>query len=714
MTKELKSALPIILAFTWFTLDAWHADASPQKLSKDEREILWHQDQRALGDSVLYRYLGHKDPKIRARVLMALANVQDTASIPFILPLLSDRYSDVRAAAAFALGQIGSPLAERDLAERLRLETWGKVIVRLLEALGKCGSMESYDDIVAFGLPRKQAGLRADQSLSLARYALRNIKSERGVDFCFDSLDEPDVRVRWTSLYALWRIAPDPAVDAGVQKHKGKLLPLGSDKSIDIRMHLASLMGKVRSAEALEVLQAIRKNEARKGAGNWRVQVNVARALAGHAGKDAALDALIELMDTNNDHVRMSVLASLSGLPRETVRKYAGAERLKKKLEQWAAPSKRISIPVRGEAMVVLARHFPAEFVYQDLAGDLKQPNLLRAKVVEAVCRIPSSQSLGIVLDRLEDDSTRVAMAAWDFIRQLLAPRSFRVFRKDTAVTSGLGGTLFRKAKVSLLREDMAITTLVANTLGDSSVYALLREENLHERALEELMLAYGKLFSPNDVEAMQAVLQTLGRIGDDRTLPLLEQAIQDPDRTVGLAAAQAYRNITGMDLSSQVVPATRPLYTDYDWKTLESIPANLRAEIRTRRGSIVVRFHRDAAPFTVLSFYKLIQKKFFDGLTFHRVVPNFVIQGGDPRGDGWGGPNYAIRSEFSLLNYGRGEVGVASAGKDTEGCQFFITHSPQPHLDGRYTIFASVESGYGVLDAIQPGDTILNIRIKR
>ncbi|GJQ20139.1 MAG: peptidyl-prolyl cis-trans isomerase [Bacteroidia bacterium] len=710
----MKTTFRILLVISALALDAWYASASPQKLSKDEREILWHQDQRSLGDSVLYRYLRHKDPKIRVRALIALANVQDTASLPHVVPLLSDRYSDVRAAAAFALGQIGSASAEKELSERLRLETWGKVIARLLEALGKSGSAESYNDVVAFGLPRKQATLRADQSLSLARYALRNIKSERGVDFCFDSLDEPDVRTRWASLYALWRMAPDPAIETGVQKHKAKLLPLGSDKSIDIRMHLASLMGRVRSAEALEILQALRKNEMRKGAGNWRVQVNVVKALASHSGKDAAFDALLELMDINNDHVRMTAITSIAGLSRETVKKYAGNEKLKKKLEQWAAPSKRISIPVRGEAMVALAKHFPDEFTYQNLAGDFKQPNLLRAKAVEALSLIPSSASLRVILDRLEDDSTRVAMAAWDFIRQLLAPRSFRVFRKDTSVTAMLGSTLFRKAKVSLLREDMAITTLVANALGDSAVYALLREENQHERALEELMLAYGKLSSPNDVEAMQAVLQTLGRIGDDRTLPLLEQALQDPDRTVGLAAARAYRNITGTDLSSQVIPATKPLYTDYDWKTLESIPANLKAEIRTERGSIVVRFHRDAAPFTVLSFYKLIRKKFFDGLTFHRVVPNFVIQGGDPRGDGWGGPNYALRSEFSLLNYGRGEVGVASAGKDTEGCQFFITHSPQPHLDGRYTIFASVESGYGALDTIQPGDKILNIRIKR
>jgi len=109
----------------------------------------------------------------------------------------------------------------------------------------------------------------------------------------------------------------------------------------------------------------------------------------------------------------------------------------------------------------------------------------------------------------------------------------------------------------------------------------------------------------------------------------------------------------------------------------------------------------------------KLAQKGFYDGLGFHRVVPNFVLQGGDPRGDGWGGPGYAIRSEYSFARFGRGMVGIASAGKDTEGCQFFITHLPTPHLDGRFTVFARVVDGFDVVDRLQVGDTIEKVTIE-
>jgi len=111
-----------------------------------------------------------------------------------------------------------------------------------------------------------------------------------------------------------------------------------------------------------------------------------------------------------------------------------------------------------------------------------------------------------------------------------------------------------------------------------------------------------------------------------------------------------------------------------------------------------------------VANFVALTQSGFFNGKNFHRVVPNFVVQGGDPRGDGWGGTNYSLRSEFANLRYLEGYVGMASAGKDTESCQWFITHSPTPHLDGRYTIFAKVITGMQVVHQLEIGDELVRV----
>jgi peptidyl-prolyl cis-trans isomerase B (cyclophilin B) len=107
-----------------------------------------------------------------------------------------------------------------------------------------------------------------------------------------------------------------------------------------------------------------------------------------------------------------------------------------------------------------------------------------------------------------------------------------------------------------------------------------------------------------------------------------------------------------------------------------------------------------------------LAKNGFYDGLNFMRVVPNFVIQGGDPRGDTNGGPGYQIRCEINRVEYGTGYVGMALSGKDTGGSQFFITHSPQPHLDGGYTIFGRVVSGMDVVNRIARGDVIERIEI--
>ena len=689
------------------------SSAFSQKLSGDEREILWHQDQRLLSDSVLVRYLEHKDSRIRRRAAIAIGNIQDTTSVPSLLPLLNDGTASVRGATAFALGEIGSPLAEQELAERMRSETDPDVVARLLDALGKSGSSHVFDDVVAFGFPKRMIALKADQAFSIARFALRNIKSERGVWFCFDALEEQDPRIRWSALYALWRIGPHGAIDVELAKRKDVVMKLASDKSADVRMHLATLLSKTRSSDGLEVLLAIQKNEGRKGRGDWRVQVNLVRAFAALAGRnDDALGPLISYLGSTSDHVTISALAAITGLSKDAVRKYEDAKGLQKKLEQLARPTQKRSESVRGEALVTLARHFPAEFNYEGILTDKKSSIRLKSKVLEAVSSIATSDHLSMMMERLDDDSIRVSMAAWDFIKRLLAPQSFRSFRKDTAVTNELGIKLFRKAKISLLREDLAVTTLVANALGDSALFSFFIHDGVEVRAVEELMLAYGKLSAPNDVEAMQAILETLGKVGDDRVIPLLERAVLDHDRTVGLSASAALKRLTGNSYDDQVTKLSKPVYSDYDWKTLEAIGRNQKAVIKTRKGTITIQFLKQDAPFTVLSFYKLVRKRFFHRLNFHRVVPNFVVQGGDPRGDGWGGPNYAIRSEFSLVNFERGMVGVASAGKDTEGCQFFITHSPQPHLDGRYTIFARVVAGMDVVDRIQIGDDILSITL--
>jgi len=138
----------------------------------------------------------------------------------------------------------------------------------------------------------------------------------------------------------------------------------------------------------------------------------------------------------------------------------------------------------------------------------------------------------------------------------------------------------------------------------------------------------------------------------------------------------------------------------------------NPRIILETDRGTLEIEMLPAEAPLTVAAFMGLIERRYFDGTRWHRVVPNFVVQDGDPRGDGWGGPGagFVLRDEINPVRYETGRVGMALSGPDTGGSQYFITHSPQPHLDGIYTIFGRVVSGVAVLNAIGQGDRIRSI----
>lgn len=145
----------------------------------------------------------------------------------------------------------------------------------------------------------------------------------------------------------------------------------------------------------------------------------------------------------------------------------------------------------------------------------------------------------------------------------------------------------------------------------------------------------------------------------------------------------------------------------------LQSLAQALEAIIETNRGTIVVELNARAAPTSVANFVNLAERGFYDGLTFHRVERQFMIQGGDPEGSGSGGPGYRFLGETNLRHNRPGVISMANAGPGTDGSQFFITHVPTPHLDGRHSVFGAVTTGMDVVNAIRRGDLIQSIRIE-
>lgn len=196
-----------------------------------------------------------------------------------------------------------------------------------------------------------------------------------------------------------------------------------------------------------------------------------------------------------------------------------------------------------------------------------------------------------------------------------------------------------------------------------------------------------------------------------DITRRLLGESFDSVDIRIRLAGKSA-AEVTGL-LPSELIPttgslmATLPRYQRSSQQAGLTLPFKAsRVKCTTPKGDVIITLDGKNAPNTCANFLQLVEDGYFEDLNFHRVVPDFVVQGGCPRGDGWGGPGHNIRSEWSRLEYKRGAVGIAHSGKDTGGSQFFFTLSEQPHLNGRYTVFGEVTKGMDIVDQLTVGDT--------
>jgi cyclophilin family peptidyl-prolyl cis-trans isomerase len=207
------------------------------------------------------------------------------------------------------------------------------------------------------------------------------------------------------------------------------------------------------------------------------------------------------------------------------------------------------------------------------------------------------------------------------------------------------------------------------------------------------------------------AILVALGESGDPAVTDLLEQGVRDPRPLVRMGAGEGLERLTGATPRGLNLP-TRGDRLDPD--RLRELGSEPRWILRTERGEIRIRLVPDQAPLTVLGIARLAASGAYDGVPFHRVIGGFVAQGGDvAAGDGTGQAGLLLPSEFTLLPFGRGVVGMASSGKDTEDSQFFMVHAIQPHLDGLYTAFGWVEEGADVMDRLLPGDLLLSSTVE-
>lgn len=656
--------------------------------------ILRTQNLRTPHDGKLIRYLTDPDSVVRARATFAYGSIQDTSVMGLLVTNLTEGDPRTEYNAAFAIGQTAPLLSKRSRSVLEHDLVWARLdrtsaADRLIEELGKFASQEGLNDLILrfgtdFPLEHRQALVR-----SIGRSAIRGVITGEAVSYLLRFIRSPE-SAPWEVVYALQRIGNHELI----RNDLDEVVLLYRNTDPYARMYLASLLGKIKDDRvSVEPLLKLADFDA-----DWRVRVNALKALGNLDLKthDEIVESFRRAFSSENMYLALTALSAFGG---SALKEESGSAKTKETfalLRRMAANKNNNYLwQLQAEAALALAK-LCGRSVLESVRPTPAHIRLLVARRLEAVGETGAAEAAGIFKEYLRGDEPALYRAALEGLRTISQRNP-----KDSSLLQ----TSYVACIAALMTNDVSVVTTAASVLGDSLF--------LRASSVGPLVEKLSGLSIPNDIEAMQEIIGTLGRLGDSRAAEVLKAQLDQPDRSVALAAASALNMITGREYA--LTRTFEPLLTDFDFKYLAALPEQMRVMIATIRGDIVVELFKDLAPFTVMSFLRLAKERsFFRGVTFHWVVPNFVIQGGDPRGDGWGGPGYTIRSEFSSLTYEAGTVGMASSGKDTEGSQFFITQSPQPHLDGRYTIFGKVVSGMDIVDKIQVDDRIFDVTIVR
>jgi len=641
---------------------------SAQPLTLQHIRIL--QDKRVVQSMELNSFLNSSSSKLRREALLAAANIQDTTAIDVVEKLLNDEDSSVRSMAAFALGLLGRPQSIEPLFARLWKEKDEKTVREILNAIGRCGSSGSLAMLID-NLRKISPKFKPYIAEAFARFSIRRVRDMNTYPVLVSMLKDKSCAEE--AMYALMRINDSSVANI----YSDEILPYLKHKSPHVRMWSATILGNSTDGKIKQQLVGVAKNDV-----DWRVRVNALRALRNSPLK--SIENTIKLLaEYKNEHVSLTALSTLEGLLSDN--EIRSQQSFFKNI---VTNSKRYTSRQRGEAALILGRRMKDSAV-KFLEAQLNDDMALRPYIIKALGETKSLQAFETVSSDIRHSAPLVRIVAIE-ASQKIAGIASESFQRQ----------FLTEATVAFNQKDAGISLTAAAAFEDT-----LFSKSLRKEFLQYLVDAYQAMDNPNDLEPMVELQNVFAELADSASLKAVEKGLLEEDAVIREAAGRAYKAITGKaSLTKNITSEYKPFYRPED---LELVQKCTGAEITTNKGKIKITFAKEAAPFTVLNFILLAKKKFYDGLTFHRVVSNFVIQGGDPLGNGSGGPGYSIRTEVHPdAHYTTGAVGMASAGKDTEGSQFFITHSPAPHLDGRYTIFAYTKE-MNVVDKIMVGDKI-------
>lgn len=667
-TAEL-SAVPtmrtptLLLLLLTIACGTAHKPAAPSAptLSDAQWRVIDARDHR--DGTTLCGLLRDTSANVRAAAALAFASVGDSSGVPCLLHALSDADARVRCNAAFAFGFCGDSATVFRLIERFAPEENAAVRGRIAEAVGRCGRSNGARALPLFNLSTKADSLGVLRGLffatttnstdtSLVRYAL-SLYTARDAE-----LDEAALQVSARSRADL--------VKPCAKRLLAIAMTIPDSGYTDLRLPLLASLGKTADKDAL-----IRLKEALENDVDPRMRVMALRGMGPYDRKDTERqlwNALEDSIGMVRDEALAQVLAWKD--PVDGVSAWTMAQE---------HSDYRIKIPLYGLAMKygdegtrTTCGMLMESMAKQDL-GPYLNAALYRARAVDR-----QSFEQAFNLDSILPSKRSEAEKQAAFEAALEPPRSYIAKRSDVPLDRPLD-------KLARFYEERHEAHWAALRSGDPGLIA-----NAIERLLDE---DKAMLTPPDTIKAdLIAIRSSLRPIRD-------LEAIQDLDKAI------AKRD-------GQPAPPHRspPFNHPIDRSRLAALKPGQQYRITTGQGDIILALEPEAAPGSCVAFDSLVTAGFYNGKYFHRVVPDFVAQGGCPRGDGYGAMDWTLRTEVSLDGFTTGAVGLASAGKDTESCQFFIMLADTPHLDGRYTRFAHVVSGMEVAWRLRVGDRMLSV----